>query len=193
MRPFAFIVTVALALVLGLATRLEPVLVSAANSELAYQSFLPMITSIKPAGRQALIGPVRPTPEPAMTADDPVDTACFVEPLTGVFCIPDTTVQWGAESHELIDKCENGGWVPDKVSRTNDWGLWQINRPTHEPRIMSWGWVWEVHMIDPVYNGIYAKFLWDHQGWQPWSCRKWTYGVVAAGDWGIEQYERHWE
>ncbi|GEM_PF-5844007 len=105
--------------------------------------------------------------------------ACFMMPSTGLFCVPGSTVLWGAQSLALIDNCENKDWNPNAVSETDDWGLWQPNR-IHERRLNRLGYGWE-QVTDPTVNGILALSIWsDNQSFGPWSCGHWAAGAVVA-------------
>lgn len=126
------------------------------------------------------------TPSQELTEDAPITEACFkISEDVELFCIPDSTVQWGAESLSVIGNCENKDWDTNKESPTGDWSLWQTNRYWHEARLNSLGYGWE-QVTDPTVNGILALSIWsDGQHWGPWSCRKWAEGVVVAesGGW----------
>lgn len=66
---------------------------------------------------------------------------------------------------------------PGEISDTDDWGVGQINRPTHEPGHSLW---WRPHagfkyaVFDPVYNvGIIWSMSKRGVSWTPWTG---TYG-----------------
>lgn len=70
--------------------------------------------------------------------------------------------QW--QNATRVADCESG-WDTRSVSRTADYGLFQINRwyhpdAFHPPR----------RMFDPVANTAYARRLQKHSGWRPWVC-----------------------
>ena len=69
-----------------------------------------------------------------------------------------------------IVKCESG-FDPGAVSHTNDHGLFQINAVHRGTWVDVTGTGWE-NRYDPELNTIYAKYLYDREGWRPWSCRK---------------------
>lgn len=76
------------------------------------------------------------------------------------------------QAQKIVD-CETGGtWNPGAVSPTNDHGLFQINKKYHYSnftRVTGQPW----HKVyEPFWNATYAKWLYDNQGWQPWTCRK---------------------
>jgi hypothetical protein len=65
---------------------------------------------------------------------------------------------------------------PRTVSKTGDYGLWQINRATWDP---AWnpraarvvGQVrWE-RIYEPDVNARVAARIWRHLGWRPWTTR----------------------
>lgn len=59
---------------------------------------------------------------------------------------------------------------PAAVSATNDHGLFQINA-VHSPDFTKvTGQPWSA-VYDAQWNTKYAKWLFDKQGWNPWSCK----------------------
>lgn len=68
----------------------------------------------------------------------------------------------------VVLQCESGH-NPRAVSKTDDWGLWQINR-IHEARARRLGFAWE-QMLEPGPNTAVAISIWEEQGFSPWSCR----------------------
>lgn len=68
--------------------------------------------------------------------------------------------------------CETGGtWNPGAVSPTNDHGLFQINERYHRAnfeRVTGQPWS---KVYEPFWNARYARWLYDQQGWTPWTCR----------------------
>lgn len=59
---------------------------------------------------------------------------------------------------------------PGAVSPTNDHGLFQINAVHRQKFVEITGQPW--HMVyDGFWNTVYAKHLYDTQGWRPWTCR----------------------
>jgi hypothetical protein len=69
-----------------------------------------------------------------------------------------------------IVRCESG-FNPDAVSRTNDHGLFQINQVhrANWPAVTGAPWA---DRYDAELNTVYAKYLYDREGWRPWSCRR---------------------
>ena len=55
------------------------------------------------------------------------------------------------------------------ISRTNDYGLFQINR-IHERRVTAMGYRWS-QMLELRPNADVAFAIYREQGWRPWSCR----------------------
>lgn len=67
--------------------------------------------------------------------------------------------------------CESEG-NPNAVSPTNDHGLFQINRPSHEaafPRVTGRPWS---AVYEPGPNVVYAAHLHASSGWRPWVCAR---------------------
>ena len=67
--------------------------------------------------------------------------------------------------------CESR-YTPDAVSRSGDYGLFQINKVTWEKTVKGWGYTWD-QMFDPYINSRVALKIYQLAGnsWQPWSCR----------------------
>lgn len=70
------------------------------------------------------------------------------------------------------------GFNPGAISDTKDWGVGQVNRPSHEPDHLSW---WQPHagfkhaVLDPVYNvGIMFAMSKRGTSFTPWTG---TYGL----------------
>ncbi len=60
---------------------------------------------------------------------------------------------------------------PAAVSATGDYGLFQIHESAHRAQFEAvTGHPW-ADVFDPEINTIYAKWIYDRQGWSPWSCR----------------------
>ena len=78
---------------------------------------------------------------------------------------------FGARSDEAsaIARCESG-MNPMAVSRTNDHGLFQINIVHQSSFTRTTGQAW-TKVYEPYWNAVFAKRLFDSQGWRPWSCR----------------------
>ncbi len=67
-----------------------------------------------------------------------------------------------------IIKRESGG-NPKAVSPTDDWGLFQLNRPSHKAQFeRMYGRPFESKALDPRLNGRYAAYLYSIAGWSPW-------------------------
>lgn len=74
-----------------------------------------------------------------------------------------------APEAERVAYCESK-LDPRAVSRTNDHGLFQINGVHERKFVEVTGQPW--HMVyDGYWNTLYAKYLYDTQGWRPWACR----------------------
>lgn len=59
---------------------------------------------------------------------------------------------------------------PGARSATNDHGLFQINIVHRGQFEQVTGQPWS-SVYDPFWNSVYAKWLYDQQGWSPWTCR----------------------
>lgn len=94
--------------------------------------------------------------------------------LGGAACSPQQQIAqvFGhkAAEAERVAWCEST-MNPAAVSSTNDHGLFQINATYHRTSFEQvTGQPW--HMVyDAFWNTVYAKHLYDTQGWQPWTCR----------------------
>ena len=71
-----------------------------------------------------------------------------------------------ASNAEKIVRCESV-WTPRAVSRTDDHGLFQINR-----RWNSEGWRLGANIYDPVWNTRIARWFWETRGWGDWVCSR---------------------
>ena len=94
--------------------------------------------------------------------------------LGGAACTPQQTIAavFGdkAAEAERIAHCEST-MNPAAVSHTNDHGLFQINSRFHRASFERvTGQPWDA-VYNPYWNSVYAKHLYDTQGWSPWSCR----------------------
>jgi hypothetical protein len=69
-----------------------------------------------------------------------------------------------------VAECESG-LRPTAVSPTNDHGLFQINIVHQADFTRVTGQPWSA-VYDQLYNSLYAKALYDRQGWAPWTCRR---------------------
>lgn len=69
-----------------------------------------------------------------------------------------------------IVRCESN-FNPAARSPTNDHGLFQINRVHRNMFPQVTGRPWS-DVYDAEANTIYAKHLYDSEGWRPWTCRK---------------------
>jgi hypothetical protein len=69
-----------------------------------------------------------------------------------------------------IVECESE-WNPTAVSPTNDHGLFQINIVHKANFTKVTGQPWSA-IYSPLYNTVYAKWLYDREGWEPWSCKR---------------------
>jgi hypothetical protein len=69
-----------------------------------------------------------------------------------------------------IAQCESG-LRPTAVSPTDDHGLFQINALHQADFTRITGQPWSA-VYDAMANTRYAKWLFDRQGWAPWSCKR---------------------
>jgi hypothetical protein len=94
--------------------------------------------------------------------------------LGGAACSPQQQIAqvFGADSGsaERVAWCESR-LDPRAVSPTDDHGLFQINATYHRTSFEQvTGQPWSM-VYDAFWNTVYAKHLYDTQGWQPWTCR----------------------
>lgn len=83
-----------------------------------------------------------------------------------------------AEQARAVAGCESGRdgrsfdlVNPTAVSPTNDHGLFQINIVHRAQFTRVTGQPWSA-VYDPFWNAVYAKWLYDQQGWSPWTCAR---------------------
>lgn len=103
----------------------------------------------------------------------PLIAVFLVALLGGAACSPQQQIAmvFGSRAPEA----ERVAWCESKldagaVSSTNDHGLFQINGVHQGKFVEVTGQPW--HMVyDAFWNTVYAKYLYDTQGWQPWTCR----------------------
>jgi hypothetical protein len=93
--------------------------------------------------------------------------------LGGAACTPQQQIAtiFGARAPEAerVAHCEST-MNPSAVSSSNDHGLFQINAVHEREFVEVTGQPWDM-VYDGFWNTVYAKYLHDTQGWQPWSCR----------------------
>ncbi|HEY1118068.1 MAG TPA: transglycosylase SLT domain-containing protein [Acidimicrobiales bacterium] len=93
--------------------------------------------------------------------------------LGGAACTPQQQIAtiFGSRAPEAerVAHCEST-MNPTAVSSTNDHGLFQINAVHERTFVEVTGQPWDM-VYDGFWNTVYAKYLHDTQGWQPWSCR----------------------
>ena len=71
---------------------------------------------------------------------------------------------------ERVATCESNK-DPFAVSHTNDHGLFQINAIHRADFERVTGQPWSA-VYDPNFNAMFARWLYDQQGWGPWVCKK---------------------
>ncbi len=94
--------------------------------------------------------------------------------LAGTACTPQfaiNTIFWNADpgAAARVAQCESK-MDPNAVSSTNDHGLFQINAVHRAEFEQVTGQPWS-SVYDPYWNTVFAKWMFDHQGWGPWTCR----------------------
>ena len=104
----------------------------------------------------------------------PAAIALFIGALlVGGACTPQQSIAAlfgdNAGSATRVADCESR-MDPNAVSPTNDHGLFQINNVHREQFQQVTGQSWSA-VYDPYWNTYYAKWLFDRQGWGPWTCR----------------------
>lgn len=77
-----------------------------------------------------------------------------------------------------IANCESGlspfnFSVKPNRDGTEDHGAFQVNDKWHQKRFeQMYGIPFEIGIYDPELNVQYAKFLYEHSGWNAWTCKK---------------------
>lgn len=86
------------------------------------------------------------------------------------------TIVWGqagapvSEAMRVVH-CETGGTYNTRaVGAAGERGLLQVH-PIHRPTIAVLGMTWD-DMFDPWANARFGLWLYQRQGWQPWSCAR---------------------
>lgn len=74
------------------------------------------------------------------------------------------------DSATRVATCESN-LDPNAVSPTNDHGLFQINAVHRADFERVTGQPWSA-VYHPEYNAMFARWLFDQQGWGPWTCKK---------------------
>ncbi len=107
---------------------------------------------------------VAPTPAPPAPAPTPTPAPGSIDAIL--------QRHFGAAAGraKAIAQCESS-LNPNAVSRTNDHGLFQINIAHRAQFEAVTGAPWS-RIYDPELNTIYAKWLYDREGWSPWSCSR---------------------
>jgi hypothetical protein len=129
----------------------------------ARRAFAVMLMGLLAAGTAACTTPAPPAAATTTTTTGTTTPTAATIAITSVFgpLAPDAT---------KIARCESG-LRPTAVSPTNDHGLFQINI-VHQATFTSvTGQPWSA-VYDALTNTRYAKWLYDRQGWAPWSCRR---------------------
>lgn len=96
--------------------------------------------------------------------------ACTPQEAVWVHFMQNGSPQLHSQAQKIV-QCESQ-WNPGAVSPTNDHGLFQINATYHRTnfeRVTGQPWS---KVYEPFWNATYAKWLYNNQGWQPWTCRK---------------------
>lgn len=89
-------------------------------------------------------------------------------------CTPQQVVAFYFQDHadeaNDVAACESGHRA-DAVSPDGaNHGLFQINRVHRRTFEQVTGQPW-AEVYDPVHNTRFALWLWQQQGWEPWTCR----------------------
>jgi len=84
-----------------------------------------------------------------------------------LFWFGDSDQLWG-QARQVVH-CEST-WNPDVTGQAGERGLWQIH-PVHRHTFEQvTGQPWS-QAYDPFWNSRFARWLYDTQGWRPWTCR----------------------
>lgn len=95
--------------------------------------------------------------------------------LTG--CTPETAIgYWFPDLYDeatAVATCESR-MDPNVVSASGSFhGMWQIGERWHRERFEQvTGVPFEQGVYEPYYATQYARWLYDQQGWDPWSCAR---------------------
>jgi hypothetical protein len=81
----------------------------------------------------------------------------------------DTVFATDSPAATRVAQCESG-MNPAAVSPTNDHGLFQINAIHKAEFSQVTGQPW-ASIYSAEWNTKFAKWMYDRQGWYPWSCR----------------------
>ena len=82
----------------------------------------------------------------------------------------DTIFAEDASAATSVATCESG-MNPGAVSPGGgNHGLFQINSVHADNFAAVTGKPWEA-VYDPIFNTVYAKWLYDQYGWSPWACQ----------------------
>ena len=93
--------------------------------------------------------------------------------LVGGACTPqhyiNTVFGPSQDAASKVAYCESK-MDPGAVSPTNDHGLFQINAVHRGQFEAVTGQPWS-EVYNPFWNSVYAKWLYDQEGWSPWTCQ----------------------
>ncbi len=103
----------------------------------------------------------------------PVIAAFGLALLAGAACTPQQQI--ATVFGHRVAEAERVAWCeskldPGAVSTTNDHGLFQINGVHERTFVEVTGQPWDM-VYDGYWNTVYAKHLYDTQGWSPWTCQ----------------------
>ena len=89
-------------------------------------------------------------------------------------CTPQEAIGFifGERAGEAVSvaTCESGLRPDARSAGGGNHGLFQINNVHRESFERVTGQPWSA-VYDPFWNTVYAKSLYDQQGWQPWACK----------------------
>lgn len=69
-----------------------------------------------------------------------------------------------------VARCESGLDPTAMSPGGGNHGLFQINNVHRGTFERVTGQLWSA-VYDPYYNSLFAKWLFDQQGWRPWTCK----------------------
>jgi hypothetical protein len=84
----------------------------------------------------------------------------YIQHVFGASAPQAKRVAWCESRHDPGARSPGGG----------NHGLFQINNVHRENFTRVTGRPWSA-VYDPYWNTVYAKHLYDTQGWRPWTCR----------------------
>ncbi len=122
---------------------------------------------VEPAATPASAGPAAsgsPAAESPLRAAAERERASYPAELVAAVCAQ----PWPCEQALAVAWCEMGQkYAPAVVSRTGDYGIFQLHAATHALGIADFWQRW----MDPAANAAWAYQIYSDGGWRQWSCK----------------------